>query len=112
MGMLLAVCIVLYLAYWCTRHIAASPAGQLGARGNQMRVVDRLMLGQNKMVAVVRVGERWLLLGVTGENITMLAELTEEQASCWKNCAETDKKPPKFADVIAAALHRDNQNRK
>lgn len=44
-----------------------------------MQMLDRLPLGQDKAVAVIRTGSRYYLIGIASSQITLLAELTEEE---------------------------------
>ena len=46
--------------------------------GNYMQMLDRLPLGQDKAIAVVRAGSHYFLIGIASSQITVLAELTEE----------------------------------
>lgn len=43
--------------------------------GNRMKVIDRVSLGRDGMLAVVSVAGRLLLVGVSGQHIEKLAEL-------------------------------------
>lgn len=86
MGMLLAVALVLLLAYGFTRFLAGrgtllSHGG--GSRSGNLRVLDRLPLGREQYVALVQMGERRMLLGVTPAQITLLRELNQEEAALW-----------------------------
>ncbi len=82
----LTVCVVLIvgLAYWFTRYVAGR--GVFGAfQGERRRVIlDRLPLGRDQSVVLARVGERYLLLGAGQAGITLLAELSAEEAASWK----------------------------
>ena len=82
----LIICVVLVagLAYWYTRFVA----GRAGFRGpsgeRRMEVLDQLSLGRDQSVILARAGERYLLLGATPAGISLLAELTGEEAAAWK----------------------------
>ncbi|WP_122789970.1 flagellar biosynthetic protein FliO [Intestinibacillus sp. Marseille-P6563] len=106
-GMLLCVVVILYLAYWFTRRIAAGNNIRMRTGGRHMQVYDRLPLGQNKMLTVVRVGSRWFVLGISGEHITTIAELTEEEAHHWRtdSSGQGSVETLKFSDILDA-LHR------
>lgn len=109
-GMCLCVVVILYLAYWFTRRIAAGNlSGVIKSNGN-MRLCDRLPIAQNKSIVVVRVGLRWLVLGVADEQITLLTELSEEESRIWRQSrpAETKADAPKFSDVMTNALRNRN----
>ena len=82
----LIVCVVLVigLAYWFTRYVAGRGllGGMAGGRG--LAVLDQLSLGRDQRVILARAGERYLLLGATPAGITLLAELTAEEAAAWQ----------------------------
>ncbi|NLP17911.1 MAG: hypothetical protein GX376_02330 [Firmicutes bacterium] len=42
-----------------------------------MAILDRLVLGVNKDIYIVRLGQDYLVLGVTGENISLLQKVEE-----------------------------------
>lgn len=108
--MLLCVAAILFLAYWFTRHVASGKVISGGSARSHMRVRDRLSLGTNKMLLIVSIGERWLVLGVTGEQITQIAELDPEQIQAWE---EQDRQgtqtPAGFADILSNALRGKNE---
>ena len=54
-------------------------AGRRGPRGPQVELLARRPLGRNASIAVVRVGERSLVVGVTDHQVTKLGdvEITE-----------------------------------
>ena len=90
--MLVCVVLIIGLAYWFTKYVAGR--GALGAfsGGRRMEVLDRLPLGRDQSVVLARVGERYLLLGAGTAGVTLLAELTGEEA--WKPPeAEAGEKP-------------------
>ena len=92
--MLVCVVLIIGLAYWFTRYVAGR--GALGAfsGGRRMEVLDRLPLGRDQSVVLARVGERYLLLGAGTAGVTLLAELTGEEAAAWKPPeAEAGEKP-------------------
>ena len=82
----LIVCVVLVigLAYWVTRYVAGRGGFGPLSGGRQMEVLDQLPLGRDQRVVLARAGERYLLLGATPSGITLLAELTEEEAASWR----------------------------
>lgn len=44
-----------------------------------MRVVDRMMLGQDKMMMIVQIGDSYYLTGVTSQNVQIIKELSGEE---------------------------------
>jgi len=101
----MAVCVVLIigLAYWFTKFTAGRGAFGAFQGGRQMEVLDRLPLGRDQSVVLARVGERYLLLGVGTAGVTLLTELTAEEAASWK----TSKPPegnPSFKEAFMTIM--------
>ncbi|HHX74349.1 MAG TPA: flagellar biosynthetic protein FliO [Firmicutes bacterium] len=70
---------VLALLFLFTRYLLPFYAGRRpGSRAN-MRVVDRLALGVRISLCLVKVGKRYLLLGVTPTRVDCLAEISGEE---------------------------------
>ncbi len=86
LGMLAAVLGVLVLAWLFTRYLAGRAPGLGGflpGRGGKLRLLERMPLGREQSLVVVRMGEKVLLLGVTGSGISLLQELSAEEAAAW-----------------------------
>ena len=72
-GMLGGFFLILFLAYWATKVLARGYAA--GGAGRMIEVLDRMGLGQEKQLLVVRAAGKVLLLGVTAHHIEKLEEL-------------------------------------
>lgn len=111
-GMLVAIVVVIGLAYWFTKHIVGSGLfrGSGAARNGQLKVLDQLRLGKDQQMALVQAAERYFLLGITAQGISLLAELTPEEASAWTKPPEApgEETLPNFKQAFLNAL----QNRK
>lgn len=82
-GMLLCVVVIILLAYVFTRFIAGRGSlGRLnlGGGAGKFKVLARLSLGRDQSAVLIQAGERYLLLGAAGSGVTLLAELTKEEA--------------------------------
>lgn len=101
----LVICVVLTigLAYWFTRYIASRGGFGTLNGGRQMEVLDQLTLGRDQKMVLVRAGGRYLLLGVTPAGISLLAELTAEEAASWKMPQEAGEKMS-FSAAFEAVL--------
>lgn len=73
---LLAVVAVIYGSFIFSKYIAVGASKMSGAR--YMRVVDRMMLGQDKMMVIVQIGDTYYLAGVTSQNVQIIKELEGE----------------------------------
>ncbi len=106
-GTLLLVIAVLVAAYFATRMVAKGYGGSLSTRRN-MEVLDRLPLGKDQSLLVVRVGGRVLLLGCTPNHIQALEELNPgdyEKAEAAASQPGTD-----FLSVWKTVLGRGKQS--
>lgn len=71
------VAFIIYLSYLASKYLGRG----MGRSGNSryMRVIDQLPLGQDRHIAVVQVGGRYLLVGVTAGQISILSEIKDEE---------------------------------
>ena len=84
--MLVCVVVIIVLAYLFTKYVAGRGIGTVNLSGSQDRfkVLSRLSLGRDQSAVLVKAGEKYLLLGVAPSGITLLAELTAEEAASWE----------------------------
>ena len=66
---------IIYLSYLCSKYLGKGLAKT--GRSRYMRMVDQMVVGQNRTLAIVQVGDRYLLLGAGQEQVQTLAELSE-----------------------------------
>lgn len=112
LGMLLTVVLVLALAYWCTRLIGRRglPGFARGLGADNLQILWQQSLGKAERLVLLRIDKRCLLLGVTGGGISVLAELTQEEAKLWLQSNESKgslPQAPSFLDIL-----RDNLPKK
>ena len=69
---------VLFLTYWCTRYLIPKlQGGRLGSPAN-MQVLERLPMGVRSSLCLVRVGSRYVVVGVTPTGIEYVTEVDSE----------------------------------
>lgn len=85
--MLAGLGLVLFLLYLVTRYITQRLGLPRGA-GRHLAVLDTLPLGPGKGILLLRAGKRQLLLGVSGDRITVLGELSEGDLASGTEAAE------------------------
>ena len=101
---------VLALCYYVTRRLTRLPtfgrcAGGIPREG-RLEVLSRVPLGKDQFLVVAAVGKRCFLLGCAAGSISLLTELTEEEAAAWtahreeKNHAEQKS----FRDAMSELL--------
>ncbi|MGI6548899.1 MAG: flagellar biosynthetic protein FliO [Syntrophomonadales bacterium] len=73
----LALCLILALAWGMIRLFGGHMRSRL--QGRYLRVLDEVTLGPNRGMAVVEVGGKAFIVGVTDHQISMLGELNDSQ---------------------------------
>ena len=102
-GMLITVVLILLLAYWVTRFIGQKglPGWARGAQNSgELQLLWQLSLGKSERLVLVRLHERCLLLGVSGGGITVLTELTREEAAVWLQKQGEAPQVPSFLEIL------------
>ena len=103
--LLVCVLVIVVLAYLFTKHVAGR-GGMLGLSGGNERfkVLARLPLGRDQSVALVQAGERYLLLGVAPSGLSLVAELTKEEAEAMCAPPADQPAPPSFSEALRTVL--------
>ncbi|MBP1757805.1 MAG: fliO [Firmicutes bacterium] len=116
LGMLLTLVAILVLAYISTRYVAKFKLGKLmrtKGGGGHMQVLDQLAIGQDARLLLVTVGDRFLLLGHSASGISLLAELTAQEAERWllelAQQTQATKDAPSFRDSLLEVLKQRKQ---
>lgn len=103
--LLICVVVVIVLAYLFTRFLAGRGGGMGGLSGGEgFQVLRRLPLGREQSAALVKAGERYFLLGVAPSGITLLAELTAEEAEAMTAPPPGSEPPPSFREALRTVL--------
>lgn len=74
---ILALCLILVLAWGMIHIFGGKMRGRI--QGKYMRVLDEITLGPNRGMAVIEVGGKALIVGITDHQISMLGELDNKQ---------------------------------
>lgn len=77
-GALLLIIGLIVFAGWGLRKFSGSRFGAKSNEGTQLTVLSTVPLGNNRSLAVVRFGERTLLIGSTPQSFTLLATEQED----------------------------------
>ena len=68
-------------------------------------MLTRLSLGREQSLALVQAGERYLLLGVAASGVSLVAELTREEAQAlYARPASDQPAPPSFGEALRTVL--------
>ena len=70
---LIAVGVVLYLSYLFSRYLAVG-AAKINKSKN-IKIIDRVVLGQERMLLITKIGAKYYLIGSSSQSIQILTEL-------------------------------------
>lgn len=73
---LIAFLLVIGAAFYITRFIGQSTLRY--TRSTNLQVIDYIILGRDKGLYIVKVGDKFFLIGVSNNNITYLTEINKE----------------------------------
>lgn len=77
-GTLIVVVLILYLTFVVTKYVAGKGSLMKGVSSANMRVIDKVNVGRDRTIAIMTVGEKAYLVGITQSNINLLAELDDD----------------------------------
>ena len=100
LGSLFGFILLLVLAWWATRALSRGYA--VGSAARTLQVLDRMPLGGEKQLLVVKAGSRVLLLGVTAHHVELLRELGEEELAAPQDGGAPENSP--FLGALRRAL--------
>jgi flagellar biogenesis protein FliO len=74
---LAGIIFVLFLTYYGTRWISTKTS--LSSRSRYMNIVDRIVIGQNKYLAIAEITNKYYLLSITEKDVNIIKELDDFQ---------------------------------
>ena len=89
---------VLALAYYSTKLIGKRYSGQGFGEGN-IKILDKVILGQDKSLMIVQVEEKTMLIGCTQHHIEKLSDLDAEKLNI-----KTVQEAPLFSQTFKTVL--------
>lgn len=107
--LLIAVVLVMGLAYLFTRYVAGNTSllSPRGKNGKMLSVVEQTYMGRDRQIILVQAGDRYFLLGNTPTQITTLAELSPEEVEAWREKERQmgeEGQPPSFTQSLQEIL--------
>lgn len=74
LGLIIAIGVILLLSYIFSKYIGHKVMGY--SNSANIKIIDRIAIGQDKSLAIVEVGKKYYLIGISSSNINMLNELS------------------------------------
>ena len=94
----IAVALIIYLSYVASKYIGGSLKRSSSSR--YMRLLDQVTLGQDRHIAIVQVGAKYMLVGVTAGQVSFVSELRDEELISLSAADEGEMKSPDFKSML------------
>lgn len=101
-GSLAMIVLVLFATYYFTKTISKKITNYSSSK--YLKIVDRIVLSQNKSLLIVEIDKKFILLAVSENNISILKELD----SLNLELEETNKMPSYNSDVNFLDILKEN----
>ena len=76
LGLLFVFILVLFAAWYVSKLIGNKAMGGFGNRN--INVIESFRLDNNKAIEIIRIADKYLAIGISKDNISVLAQLNEE----------------------------------
>lgn len=83
---LLGIIFVLFLTYYGTKWLSLKANNM--SKSKYMNIVDKIVLGQNKYLAIVEVSNKYYLMSIADNNISIMKELDEHELILKENASQ------------------------
>ncbi|MCH5185380.1 MAG: flagellar biosynthetic protein FliO [Oscillospiraceae bacterium] len=106
---LIAFFAVLWGAYVASKWLAARSVS-MGFSSKFMIVADRVQLTKDSFLCIVRVGERYFLVGISSGEVNLLSELYEEDLVMLRDTQELANPVDSLREMFAGAASKLKKN--
>lgn len=102
---LVILCILVIAAsYFVTKYVGGA---QIKKRKNSnFKLLDACSLGSHKYLQIVKTGKRYFLMSVCKDNISLIAELAEDELEFYEQPANINN----FNEVLSKYIKKKNKN--
>ena len=81
---------LIYVFMLVLKKLSLGRTGLMGGKGN-LQVIERSYFAQKKFVCLMRVGEKVLLLGVSDNNINLVADVSDQDFAAMEKAKQDAK---------------------
>lgn len=104
MGVIIIFLLVLAAAYFTSRWIGK--AKFLQQNNKNIQVLETFRLNQTKYIQIIRIGKKYIAVGISKEHIDVLAELTEEDLDLSGQTLSQETNTIDFKDVLETLMRK------
>lgn len=106
LGVILIFVVILYGSYYVSKKIA-----KISLRDSQskyMKLHDRIMIGQNKYISIISVGERYFMVGSSDNGMNLITELEEKDLPVLEQASYPTAAHLDFQEIIKNIRGKNN----
>ncbi|MCR5521505.1 MAG: flagellar biosynthetic protein FliO [Lachnospiraceae bacterium] len=109
LGLIILCAVIIAACYYTTRFIGKRSGGGLGfSRGRNIRVIETFRITQKQFLQLIRCGDKYLLISISKDNITLLSEIDVENIEL----EEIEAEHKSFKDIISSLrTKKDNKEK-
>ncbi len=97
-GLIILCALIIVASYYTTRFVGKRQAGKQG--GGNISSVEIYRLAGNKYLQIIKAGKKYLLIAVSKDNVSLIAELEEEDL----NLVREAKDAPGFKQILSGIV--------
>lgn len=102
-GVIILFLFILGATYLTTKIVGGVKLNQI--KNSNFHVIETYRITQNKYLQLVKVGTRYLVLGISKDNVNFITELTEDEIL---NLDQMGKSKVNFSDIMSKLTNRQN----
>ena len=89
--------LILYLSYVASKYVGKS--ANINQKSRYMRVIDKIVVGQDRYIAIVQIGIKYFLVGIASGQVNILSEVQEDDLVQINPTENTGKEYINFKDT-------------
>lgn len=71
--------VIMYLAYLATKYVGKRYSSGGAKGGKNLEILEAAAVGKDSRLAIAKAGEKYLLIGITPQSISLISELSPEE---------------------------------
>ena len=75
--LIIIFCLILFLCYWTTKFIGGYQ--KTAFKSTNFEIIEAFRISNTKYIQIIRTGEKYLVISVCKDSITVLTELSKEE---------------------------------
>lgn len=100
----IGIIFVLFLTYYGTKWLSTKANNM--SKSKYMNIVDKIVLGQNKYLAIVEISNKYYLMSISDNSISILKEIHELELVT-KECTNQTTINMDFSKILSRIIKKD-----